>query len=99
MKLEFMLEALKSAENSGCDIPVGAVIIKDNEIIAKACNESEKMHNAASHAEIIAVQEACRKLKNRRLEGCEMYVTLEPCPMCAAAILDRASPLNPRDFK
>jgi len=87
MKLEFMLEALKSAENSGCDIPIGAVIVKDNKIIAKACNESEKMQSSSGHAEMFAIQRAETELQNRRLDGCEMYVTLEPCPMCAAAIL------------
>lgn len=87
MKPEFMLEALNAAENSGGDIPIGAVIVKDNEIIAKACNEREKTQNSSGHAEILAIQRAEAELQTCRLDGCSLYVTLEPCPMCAAAIL------------
>ena len=87
MKLEFMEEAIKMAKKSGKDIPIGAVIVKDGEIIAKAVNQREKRQNAIYHAEMLAIRRACRKLKNWRLTGCEIYVTLEPCPMCASAIL------------
>lgn len=87
MKLEFMQEAIKMAKKSGKDIPVGAVIVKDGEIISKAVNQREKRQNAIYHAEMLAIRRACRKLKNWRLTDCEMYVTLEPCPMCASAIL------------
>lgn len=87
MQIEFMKEALKTAKKSGKDIPVGAVIVKDGKIIAKAYNTREKNKNAINHAEMLAIQTANKKLKNWRLEGCEMYVTLEPCPMCASAIL------------
>ena len=87
MKLEFMEEAIKMAKKSGKDIPVGAVIVKNGEIIAKAVNQREKRQNAIYHAEMLAIRRACRKLKNWRLTDCEMYVTLEPCPMCASAIL------------
>ncbi len=87
MKIEFMQKALDIAKTSGKDIPIGAVIVKDDKIIAKSVNEREKNKNVICHAEIIALQNACKKLKNWRLNDCEIYVTLEPCPMCASAIL------------
>ncbi len=87
MNIEFMQKALDIAKTSGKDIPIGAVIVKDDKIIAKAVNEREKNKNVICHAEIIALQNACKKLKNWRLNDCEIYVTLEPCPMCASAIL------------
>ncbi|MBQ3053485.1 MAG: nucleoside deaminase [Clostridia bacterium] len=84
-----MKKALKCAEKSlkTCDVPVGAVIVKDNKIIATGYNTREKNRNALCHAEINAINNACKTLSCWRLEGCEMYVTLEPCPMCAGAIL------------
>ena len=82
-----MKKAIKIAKTSGGDIPIGAVIVKDGKVIAKAVNQREKKQNAVNHAEIIAIQKANKKLKNWRLNDCEMYVTLEPCPMCASAIL------------
>lgn len=85
--IEYMKNAIKIAKTSGGDIPIGAVIVKDGKIIAKAVNQREKKQNAVNHAEIIAIQKANKKLKNWRLNDCEMYVTLEPCPMCASAIL------------
>ena len=85
--IEFMQEAINIAKTSGKDIPIGAVIVKDGEIIARAVNEREKEQNAVNHAEIVAIQKANKKLNNWRLNDCEMYVTLEPCPMCASAIL------------
>ncbi len=87
MNNEFMKEALKLAKKSGKDIPIGAVIVKDGKIIAKAVNEREKKHNVIYHAEMLALEKACKKLKNWRLNDCEIYITLEPCPMCASAIL------------
>ncbi|MBQ3640538.1 nucleoside deaminase [bacterium] len=87
MKPDFMLEALNIAKTSEEDIPIGAVIVKNNEIISKAVNQREKNKIATKHAEIIAIEEACKKLKNWRMNDCEIYVTLEPCPMCASAIL------------
>lgn len=87
MNFDFMYEAIKMAESSGRDIPVGAVIVKDNKILSKAVNEREKKQNAIYHAEMIAIEDACKILGNWRLNGCEMYVTLEPCPMCASAII------------
>ena len=68
------------------EVPVGAVIVKDNKIIAKAYNKKEKTKNVIKHAEIIAISKACEKIKNWRLEDCEIYVTMEPCMMCSGAI-------------
>ena len=84
----FMEIALKEAEkaNKKDEVPIGAVIVKDNKVIAKGYNKREKSKNAINHAEIVAIKRACRKLKDWRLENCEMYVTLKPCPMCAGAI-------------
>ena len=84
----YMKIALKLAEKAlkYNEVPVGAIIVKDNKIIAKAYNKKEKTHNVTKHAEIIAISKACRKLKNWRLENCEMYVTMEPCMMCSGAI-------------
>ena len=79
--------AIKEALNSGADIPVGAVITKDGKIISSACNNKEKTSDVTGHAEIIAIREAEKVLNNWRLDGCELYVTLEPCPMCAWAII------------
>lgn len=70
------------------EIPIGAVIVKNNKIIAKAYNRREKNQIATHHAEILAIEKACKKLKSWRLDGCDMYVTLEPCPMCAGAIMN-----------
>ena len=87
--IDFMNEALKEAKKSfkNGDVPVGAIIVKNNKIIAKAHNEKEKKHNAIKHAEIIVIEKACKKLKTWHLDECEMYVTLEPCLMCAGALL------------
>lgn len=81
------IENAKIAYDNG-DVPVGAVIVKDGDIIAEAYNEREKGNNAIAHAEIVAIQKACERLGRWRLSDCEMYVTLEPCPMCAGAILN-----------
>lgn len=90
MKNEFMLKAIENAkiafENG--DVPVGAVIVKDGEIIAEAYNEREYSGRATAHAEILAIERASERLGRWRLSDCEMYVTLEPCPMCAGAILN-----------
>lgn len=87
MNPKFMKEAIKKAKFSGKDIPVGAIIVKNGEIITKATNQRELRQNAIYHAEMVAIKRACRKLRNWRLNDCEIYVTLEPCPMCASAIL------------
>ena len=68
------------------EVPVGAVIVKNSKIIAKAYNKKEKTKNVTKHAEIIAISKACKKLKNWRLDDCEIYVTMEPCMMCCGAI-------------
>lgn len=70
------------------EVPVGAVIVKDGEVISKAFNETITMTDASSHAEIIAIRRACKELENYRLTGCDLYVTLEPCMMCLGAILE-----------
>ena len=77
-------EALKAFSND--EVPIGAVIVQNGKIIAKAYNKKEKHNCCISHAEILAIQKASLKLHNWRLENCDMYVTLEPCPMCASAI-------------
>lgn len=82
-----MLKALDSARKSGDDIPVGAVIVKDGKVIAQAHNEKEARNDVSAHAEILAIRKAEEITGNWRLNGCEMYVTLEPCPMCMWAIL------------
>ena len=89
MQEEFMREALKEAKKAyrKLEIPVGAVIVKNGEIIAKAHNKKESKKDTTKHAEILAIQEASKKIDNWRLMDCEMYVTLEPCPMCAGAII------------
>lgn len=80
------LEEAEKARKKG-EVPVGAVIVKDGEVISKAHNLKESLNDPTAHAEILAIRKACNKLNNWRLQGCEMYVTLEPCPMCAGAIL------------
>lgn len=84
---EFMLKALEMANLSGNDIPVGAVLVKGNKIISQSCNKKEQLQLPTKHAEIVAIEEACKKLNSWRLEDCSLYVTLEPCPMCAWAII------------
>lgn len=90
MTNKFMDEALKEAEKSFRlgEVPVGAVIVKDGEIIARGYNQKESSKDATAHAEIIAIKEACRRLGSWRLDDCALYVTLEPCPMCAGAIVE-----------
>ncbi|MFC0560274.1 tRNA adenosine(34) deaminase TadA [Halalkalibacter alkalisediminis] len=84
MKLA-LVEANK-AEQLG-EVPIGAIIVKDNEVIAAAHNRREMDRQALAHAEIAVIKEACEKLESWRLLGCTLYVTLEPCPMCAGAII------------
>lgn len=85
---EFEKEALRLAEKAAKqgEIPVGAVVVKDGKIIGKGFNQRERKQLATKHAEIVAIEKACKKLKSWRLDGCQIYVTLEPCPMCAGAI-------------
>ena len=84
---EFMQQALAMALKSGSDVPVGALITLNGDIIASAHNEKEQSNDPSAHAEILAIKKAAGKLGNWRLDDCELYVTLEPCPMCAWAIL------------
>ena len=79
-----LLEAKKAFKKE--ETPVGCVIVKNNKIISKAHNKKNKTNRIIDHSEIIAITKANKKLKNWRLEGCDLYVTLEPCPMCASAI-------------
>lgn len=85
---EFMEMALLEAEKARKreEVPIGAVVVKNGKVIAKGFNKREKTKSALNHAEIVAIRKACKKLKDWRLEGCEIYVTLKPCPMCAGAI-------------
>lgn len=87
---KFMKEALKEAKKAydKLEIPVGAVIVRDNKIIARAHNLKELKQDTTKHAEILAIKKASKKLNNWRLTDCEIYVTLEPCPMCAGAIIN-----------
>ena len=87
---KFMKEDLKEALKASkkLEIPVGAVIVKDNKVIARAHNVKETKKDTTKHAEIIAIQKASQKLDTWRLIDCEMYVTLEPCSMCAGAIIN-----------
>ena len=86
----FMNQALKEALKAYKkeEVPVGVVIVKDDKIIARAYNQKEEKNSPIKHAEIIAIERACKKLNNWRLNDCQMYVTLEPCPMCAGAIIN-----------
>ena len=85
---DFMKEALKLAQKAfdKDEVPIGAVVVQNGKIISRGYNTREKSQNAIKHAEIIAIEKACKKLKSWRLDDCELYVTLEPCPMCAGAI-------------
>ena len=86
----YMKKALKEAKKAydKLEIPVGAIIVKDGKIIARAHNQKETKFDTTKHAEILAIQKASKKLKSWRLIYCEMYVTLEPCTMCAGAIIN-----------
>jgi len=70
------------------EVPVGAIIVRNGKVVSRAYNSREKKQNALHHAEILAINKACKKLKSFRLDDCEMYVTLEPCPMCSGAIIN-----------
>lgn len=100
----FMLAALEMAREAYDDgeVPVGAVVVRDGVIVAKGRNRREKKKNALFHAEIDAINNACEALGGWRLWNCEMYITLEPCPMCAGAILNAHIPkvyFGAYDFK
>ena len=88
-KEKFMKQALKEAQKAydKLEVPVGAVIVKDNKIIARAYNQKEGKNDTTNHAEILAIKKASKKLNSWRLLDCEMYVTLEPCSMCTGALI------------
>ena len=83
--MELALEQAKIAAKEG-EVPVGAVIVKSGEVIARAYNKNRGKFDPSAHAEIEVIREACALLKSHRLDECDLYVTLEPCAMCAAAI-------------
>lgn len=86
---KFMKRAISEAKRAARydETPIGACIVKDGEIIATGRNKREGKKNCLCHAEIIAINKACKKVGGWRLSGCDLYVTLEPCPMCAGAII------------
>ncbi len=88
--VQFMNMALELARQSAAEgeVPVGAVVVRDGEIIGRGRNRRESYGNALAHAELEAINEACRRLGGWQLVGCTLYVTLEPCPMCAGAIIN-----------
>lgn len=86
--MDFMQEAINVAKNSGKDLPIGAVLVKNGEIISKAHNEKELKKDVTAHAEMLVIQTAQQILGTTILSDCELYVTLEPCPMCSWAILN-----------
>ena len=95
MDLErWMDEALRLAREAGeaGEVPVGCVVVRDGEILGRGRNRREEERSALAHAEIEAIREACAQLGDWRLEGCALYVTLEPCAMCAGAILNARIP-------
>ncbi len=89
--MQIALKQAKKAYKKG-EVPIGCVIVHNQKVIAKAFNKRETMKNALLHAEICAIQKASRRLFGWRLTGCTLYVTLEPCPMCAGAIINARIP-------
>ncbi|WP_312428241.1 tRNA adenosine(34) deaminase TadA [Lacrimispora sp.] len=91
---KYMRTAIKQAEKAGAigEVPIGCIIVYEDKIIARGYNRRTIDKNVLSHAEINAIRKACRKIGDWRLEGCTMYVTLEPCPMCAGAIVQARIP-------
>lgn len=85
----FMREALRSARRAPAhrDVPIGAVVVRDGLVVARARNRREVDHDPTAHAEVLALRRAARRLGTWRLDGCTLYVTLEPCAMCAGAIV------------
>jgi len=90
MDEKFMMEALKEAKKAYeiKEVPIGAVIVRNGEVVGRGFNQKETLKDATLHAEISAIKDACKNLGGWRLPGCTMYVTLEPCPMCAGALVN-----------
>ena len=86
MYMQLALAEAEQARAAG-EVPVGAVIVYEDRVIASAHNQREQLHDPTAHAEMIAITQAAESLGSWRLDGCRLYVTLEPCPMCAGAIL------------
>ncbi|HWO78660.1 MAG TPA: tRNA adenosine(34) deaminase TadA [Bacillus sp. (in: firmicutes)] len=84
--MEMAIEEAKKAREIG-EVPIGAVLVLDDQVIARGHNHRETNQNSLAHAEIIVIDQACKRLGTWRLEDCELYVTLEPCPMCAGALI------------
>jgi tRNA(adenine34) deaminase len=84
--MELALEEARRAESWG-DVPIGAVVVSGTEVVARGANARERDHDPTAHAELLAVREAARALGSWRLDGCEIFVTLEPCAMCAGALV------------
>jgi len=91
----YMDEAIKEAKKalSVDEVPIGCVIVFNGEIIARAHNRKEELQQVTAHAEVLAIEQACRFMKSWRLENCTLYVTLEPCPMCAGTIQQARIPV------
>lgn len=83
--MNLALEQARKGESAG-EVPIGAVVVKDGEVIAAAHNAPRRHHDPTAHAEVLAIRAAAERLGNERLDGCELWVTLEPCAMCAGAI-------------
>ena len=98
--MSFALEQARKAEKEG-EVPVGAILVKDDLIIAKAHNKPISSNDPTAHAEVVAIREACKKLNTFNLTGCDLYTSCEPCPMCLAAIywshIDNIFYANTRD--
>ena len=91
---KYMKEAIKQAKKAAAigDVPIGCVIVEDDKIIARAYNQRNKKKTTLAHAELLAIQKASKKVNDWRLEDCTMYITLEPCQMCAGAIVQARIP-------
>lgn len=83
--MQLALDAARRGESAG-EVPIGAVVVKDGAVIAAAYNQPRSLSDPTAHAEVLAIRAAAKVLGNERLDGCELWVTLEPCPMCAGAI-------------
>lgn len=92
---KFMLRALALAEEAAAqgEVPVGAVVVRNGTIIGEGHNRRETDHSALAHAELLAIRSACQAVGDWRLSDCELYVTLEPCPMCTGAIINAHLPI------